>query len=156
MNAVISKCAGGSFNQGGNIKLYASNQLIATKSYGAGASNIWLYDIDPYAQLGLESAVLKAEVYSADQPTIPKDTGSSNVWTEFFGDPDVLIERFQVTRTDTGATLSQNATVPDGTPIRIQEYTLNCGQGVADDFDVDFFDNNIFVGRQPESTAIDS
>lgn len=84
-NAEISKCDGSRFSQNGRVKIVVNGRVVAERTYSAGDYSVWLYDINPYGQFRISGRnSYMAQVYSADQPTIPKNTGTVDAWEEFY------------------------------------------------------------------------
>jgi murein DD-endopeptidase MepM/ murein hydrolase activator NlpD/fibronectin type 3 domain-containing protein len=70
------------------------------------------------------------------------------------GEADLVIDRLEVTRNDTGAELSSSDTVPDGTSITVQVYEKNIGTADAEDFYLAYYDNGSYVDDDYESSTV--
>ncbi|NJL32665.1 MAG: hypothetical protein HC893_00925 [Chloroflexaceae bacterium] len=73
------------------------------------------------------------------------------------GTVDLVVDHLEITREDTGETLTPGDSVPDGTSIRIRVYIKNTGRvDIVDSFTVKYYDNGSYIDDDTESSDVDA
>ena len=157
MTAKVRKCNESPFVKNGELKIMTNGQVVAQTSYPAGEGIIELTHIDPYGDYQIDGRnTYVAEVYPANDPDVPKFTGSVDAWVEFYlsGQADLQVDHLEVQREDTGATLSPGDSVPDGTSVTVNAHIQNCGPVDAEDFYLKYYDNENYLDEAYQDSVV--